>query len=273
MTDGRQIFGSQKSQAFKDRATSAIPGGGCRDTNGTNSSNVFSTPPVPVIDIIGIELPGVAVCNKLLEIYFSSVHWFSLVVYEPKFRARYHAIADSGLAARNDHGFLLLLLMVLIMGCWYTPKHKTRDLSLSAHDMDSLRSRLLAVVQRDFMELMDEDSLEFVQVCALLGSFYLYHGRPRSSFSILGAATKTSQAMDLHRDSDSRRSFEDNEERKRVWWTIYTWDRYGFITLQRILMLITYIQICYHYIRETPGDQFKRLQCDNAVRDTGEHPF
>lgn len=273
MTDGRQIFGSQKSQAFKDRATSAIPGGGCRDTNGTNSSNVFPAPLIPVIDIIGIELPGVDVCNKLLETYFSSVHWFSLVVYEPKFRVRYHAITGSGLAGRNDHGFLLLLLMVLIMGCWYTPKHKTRDLGLSAPDMDGLRSGLLAVVQRDFMELMDEDSLEFVQVCALLGSFYLYHGRPRSSFSILGAATKTSQAMDLHRDSSSRRSFEDNEERKRVWWTIYTWDRYSFILTLHISTLITCIQVRYHHVWKTTGNQFQGLQCNNALRDTREHPF
>ncbi|PVH76500.1 hypothetical protein DL98DRAFT_293115 [Cadophora sp. DSE1049] len=231
----RKIFGSQKSQAFKDRATSAIPGGGCRDTNGTNSSNIFPAPLIPVFDIISIELPSLEVCNKLLETYFSSVHWFSLVVYEPKFRGRYTAVVGSGLASRSDHGFLLLLLMVLIMGCWYTPKNKTRDLGLSTQDMDGLRGRLLAVVQRDFMELMDEDSLEFVQVCALLGSFYLYHGRPRSSFSILGAATKTSQAMDLHRDSSSKRSFEDVEERKRVWWTIYTWDRFATITYGRPL--------------------------------------
>jgi len=225
VANGEQIFGSQKSQAFKDRATSAIPGGGCRDTNGTNSSNIFPAPLIPVFDIIRIELPSLEVCNKLLETYFSSVHWFSLVVYEPKFRGRYIAVVGSGLASRSDHGFLLLLLMVLIMGCWYTPKNKTQDLGLSPQDMETLRGSLLAVVQQDFMELMDEDSLEFVQVCALLGSFYLYHGRPRSSFSILGAATKTSQAMDLHRESSSKRSFEDNEERKRVWWTIYTWDR------------------------------------------------
>ncbi|KAG4432313.1 hypothetical protein IFR05_012192, partial [Cadophora sp. M221] len=222
----RKIFGSQKSQAFKDRATSAIPGGGRHDTTGTNSSNIFPAPLIPVVDIIGIELPGQDVCNQLLETYFASVHWFSLVVYEPKFRGRYTAVVGSGLASRSDHGFLLLLLMVLIMGCWYTPKNITRDLGLSPQEMDGLRNRLLGVVQRDFMELMDEDSLEFVQVCALLGSFYLYHGKPRSSFSILGAATKTSQAMDLHRDSSARRSFEDVEERKRVWWTIYTWDRH-----------------------------------------------
>ncbi|OBT90622.1 hypothetical protein VE02_00567 [Pseudogymnoascus sp. 03VT05] len=235
MTDDGQIFGSQKSRAFTHRATSAIPGGGCRDTSGTRSSNNVLAPLVPVVEIIGIELPTYEVCNKLLETYFSAVHWFSLVVYEPKFRGRYNAIVQTGLASRSDHGFLLLLLMVLTMGCWYTPKNKSNDLGLSGNDVEAIRSQFLKVVQRDFMELMDEDCLEFVQLCALLGSFYLYHGRPRSSFSILGAATKTAQAMDLHRDSETRWNFEDREERKRVWWTVYTWDRFATITYGRPL--------------------------------------
>ncbi|OBT66795.1 hypothetical protein VE03_03992 [Pseudogymnoascus sp. 23342-1-I1] len=234
----RKIFGSQKSRAFTThRATSAIPGGGCRDTSGTRSSNNVLAPLVPVVEIIGIELPTYEVCNKLLETYFSAVHWFSLVVYEPKFRSRYNAIVQTGLASRSDHGFLLLLLMVLTMGCWYTPKNKSSDLGLSGNDMEAIRSQFLKVVQRDFMELMDEDCLEFVQLCALLGSFYLYHGRPRSSFSILGAATKTAQAMDLHRDSETRWTFEDIEERKRVWWTVYTWDRFATITYGRPLSI------------------------------------
>ncbi|OBT45503.1 hypothetical protein VE00_05049 [Pseudogymnoascus sp. WSF 3629] len=231
----RKIFGSQKSRAFTHRATSAIPGGGCRDTSGTSSSNNVPAPLIPLVEIIGIELPTYEVCNRLMETYFSAVHWFSLVVYEPKFRGRYNAIVQSRLASRSDHGFLLLLSMVLTMGCWYTPKDKSGDLGLSGNDMEAIRSQLLKAVQRDFMALMDEDCLEIVQLCALLGSFYLYHGRPRSSFSILGAATKTAQAMNLHRDSETRWSFEDREERKRVWWTVYTWDRFATIIYGRPL--------------------------------------
>lgn len=217
---------------MRERATFAIPGG-YRSTTGTgvNSSNNAPSPLVPVYGIIGTQLPSCEVCNKLLETYFSAVHWFSLVVYEPKFRPRYNTVMASGLASRDDRGFLLLILIVLIMGCWYTPSHRTSDLGLSKTELDALRAQLLSTVQREFMDLMDEDSLEFVQLCTLLGSFYLYHGRPRSSFSILGAATKTSQAMNLHRDTDARWSLEDKEERKRVWWTIYTWDRSASLVL------------------------------------------
>lgn len=179
---------------------------------------------MPISAVLGMDLPSKQACDSLLETYFLRVHWFSLVVYEPKFRARYNQIMDTGLAYSADHGFLLLLVMLLILGSWYTPKSDVNE-NLTLDGLENMRDRFLRLVRERFMDLMDEDSLEFVQLSALLGSFYLYHSHPRSSFSILGAATKTAQAIGLHREPDGRYTVEDAEERKRVWWTIYTWDR------------------------------------------------
>jgi hypothetical protein len=179
---------------------------------------------MPISNVLGMDLPSQQVCDSLLDTYFLRVHWFSLVVYESKFRARYNKVMDTGLAYSADHGFLLLLLMLLILGSWYrskldAPENETSD------GLENLRDGFLRSVRERPMDLMDEDSLEFVQICALLGFFYLYHGRPRSSFSILGAATRIAQAIGLHREPEVRHAFEDAEKRKRVWWTIYTWDR------------------------------------------------
>ena len=178
--------------------------------------------------MIGIDLPDAQICDALVETYFYAVHWFSLVIYEPKFRAQYQRIINTGYASRSEYGFLLLLLMVLSLGCWYgpTPGHNQSNESANLSQMHDM---FLKKVREQFMDIMDEDSLEYIQLCSLLGSFYLYHGRPRSSFSILGAATKSAQAMGLHRDSGSRFPEDVTEERKRVWWTIYTWDRYVVI--------------------------------------------
>lgn len=178
-----------------------------------------------ISDVLGVDLPPVYASDALLETYFQSVHWFSLVVYEPSFRARYREIVDSCSANVSDRGFLLLLAMILIMGSWYRPEGNLVDHNNIPYNITTMRNKFLKLIRSSFMDLMDEDSLEFVQLSTLLGSFYLYHSRPRAAFSILGAATKTAQAMRLHHESSEEFSFEEKEERKRVWWTIYTWDR------------------------------------------------
>lgn len=160
--------------------------------------------------------------NLLLEHYFDSVHWFSLVILEPKFRQRLLAIKD-GCVFPAEQPFLVLLSMILCMASWY--KSKTYN-EAESKEMRLWSNDLLKIVESRLADVMDQHSMAAVQTCILLGSHHVYHGRPNLSFALLGAAVKISQAMGLHRDS-ARQDSLDVEERKRVWWTIYTWDRYG----------------------------------------------
>ncbi|KAF2024668.1 hypothetical protein EK21DRAFT_104527 [Setomelanomma holmii] len=185
----------------------------------------------PIAAIIGFSLPETDVMRLLLEEYFDAVHWFSLVIYEPRFRPKFESITD-GMAYPAQKAFLLLLSVVLGMGAWYRSHRTTR----MAHE-DDWRSYATSLVQgagSQLTELMDSASIASVQACILLGSYYIYHGKPNLSFSLLGATIRTAQAIGLHRqplrgDSDSV------EERKRVWWTIYTWDRFASVTYGRPL--------------------------------------
>jgi hypothetical protein len=160
----------------------------------------------------------------LLEEYFESVHWFSLVIYEPKFRVQFESITD-GFAADSQKGFLLLLGTILGIAAWYRSK-KNRSSHGAEEDWESWKTTLLKNTEAQMFELMDQTSLAAVQTSILLGSYHVYHGRPNLSFALLGATIKTAQAIGLHREP-SRGGFDDFEERKRVWWTIYTWDRFG----------------------------------------------
>ncbi|KAF9774825.1 hypothetical protein IL306_007129 [Fusarium sp. DS 682] len=83
---------------------------------------------------------------------------------------------------------------------------------------------------------MDQHSIAAVQTLILLGSHHVYHGRPNLSFALLGATIKISHAMGLHRNL-ARECVDDVEERKRVWWTIYTWDRFASISYGRPLSI------------------------------------
>lgn len=154
----------------------------------------------------------------LLEEYFQSVHWFSLVIFESRFRAQFESICDD-YAHPAQKPFLLLLATVLAVASWYRHKRdpKTPQWRLYA-------SGLVDHIESQMFEIMDGNSLEHIQISILLGSYHCYHGKPKAAFALLGVAIKGAQATGLHRES-TRGTVEDIEERKRTWWTIYTWDR------------------------------------------------
>lgn len=159
----------------------------------------------------------------LLEEYFENVHWFSLVIYEPIFRTKFESIAD-GMACPEQRPFLFLLATVLAMAAFYRSKRLVSTVAGQEENWSNWAERLIRHVESHTLYLLDGFQLECAQTCILLGSHNSYHGKPRAALALLGATLKTAQASGLHRESATQ-SFDEREERKRVWWTIYTWDR------------------------------------------------
>ena len=180
--------------------------------------------PTSIVDIIGYDLPPRAVCEQILDSYFDNVHWFSLIIYEPRFRERFSQLLDVRRVRTSENSFLLLALTVLAMGSWYDEKGRDADPS-QAQAGKKVAKVYLRTVRGHLMDIMGEESLDFIRICTLVGSHDVYHGRPKSSFALLGASIKTAQAMNLHRRTAETESWEIVEERSRVWWTLYTWDR------------------------------------------------
>ena len=178
----------------------------------------------PIASILVHELPPHDTLITLLEEYFSSVHWFSLVIYEPRFRAKLQTIQD-GHAETGEKPFLALLSTVLGMAAWYTAKKSSSMYGRPSKYWLEWSDKLIQNAELMIVDLMDQNCLPSVQALILLGSHYVYHGRPNLSFSLLGATIRAAQAIGLHRELTGA-SFDDAEERKRVWWTIYTWDRW-----------------------------------------------
>lgn len=219
--DWHQIYRLGNQSVLK-RKTSAIPGG-----------DVFSKPQAfrqdhaqrqTVSSILGFSLPPVDIMRALLEEYFDSVHWFSLVIYEPKLRIKFESLQD-GQAYPSQKPFLILLTTMLGMASWYRSHKSSID---AIHPDEDWRKWALSLMQSagsQLTEVMDQCSIASVQTCILLGSYYVYHGKPNLSFALLGATIKAAQALGLHRQPP-RGDSHSTEERKRVWWTIYTWDRY-----------------------------------------------
>lgn len=219
------------NQPQLNRTTSAFPGGDPGHSNVRTRTDRAQRQPISTI--LRFPLPSLEVMQVLLEEYFDKVHWFSLVIYEPRFRPAFTSVKD-GFAFASQKSFLLLLSTVLGMGAWYRSHRTDRDLRLTNEDWHGWSQTLLQGVESYLTDLMDQTSIASVQACILLGSYLVYHGKPNLSFALLGATIRTAQAIGLHRQpiSGTNASL---EERKRVWWTIYTWDRFASVTYGRPL--------------------------------------
>ncbi|OOQ81968.1 C6 transcription factor [Penicillium brasilianum] len=221
------------SQHIDEHATFAIPGCQTNGPNGTLLNQGTTSQRTPISLILGQKFPSMSLVYDLLEEYFYSVHWFSLAIYEPKLRRKLHSIAD-GYAYASQRPFLLLLAVMLGMAAWYRSRRGDTDPTDNEKDWEQLGADMMKVVESSLVEIMDQPSVTATQTCILFGSHHLYHGRPNLSFSLLGATIKMGHSIGLQRQI-LRGEPEDIEERKRVWWTIYTWDRFASITYGRPL--------------------------------------
>ncbi|RAK96813.1 transcription factor domain-containing protein [Aspergillus ibericus CBS 121593] len=80
---------------------------------------------------------------------------------------------------------------------------------------------------------MSLGSLEAVQTCILLGTYYLYHGTPRLAWPVCGCGLRIAQALHLHRrlqPSESADFRALNEARKRCWWAVYEIETFSAAT-------------------------------------------
>ena len=215
----RKIY-SLDQQQLDEFAVNAIPG--AENGNHTPSAPSPLIEKYPTSTFLTHPLPPSEVIVDLLDEYFASVHWFSLVIYEPKFREMFLSV-QGGLADTSQKSFLILLSTMLGMASWYRSQRPEVETGRPSRQWKQLSSDLFQNADNELINVMDQNSISAVQTLILLGSFYCYHGRPNLSFSMLGASVRTAQALGLHREP-SHASFHTCEERKRVWWTIYTWD-------------------------------------------------
>ncbi|OJJ50376.1 hypothetical protein ASPZODRAFT_90464 [Penicilliopsis zonata CBS 506.65] len=224
---------------------SALPGGAKANAEKNHGNPSPPTSDISVREAIGFDLPPKPIADALLETYLRAVHWFMLVFHEPTFRGEYEAVVTSQrcLSGPRSRHQLLLILLVLSLGAHYYTAGERRN-SVEDHesnggegefDMQAFRTRSLAKIEGNLLDLLDGADVEAVQACVLLGSFYLYHGRPNLAYVVLGAGIRCSEIMGLARESGWRRSLSEHarEDRRRTFWALYVFDRFASIVYGR----------------------------------------
>ncbi|GKT66892.1 tall aerial hyphae-4 [Colletotrichum tofieldiae] len=170
----------------------------------------------------------------LVDIYFEKIHWFMLIFLQTEFRDRFKSLYSDPSHQEGQRnlkiGFLGLFLAVCLTSLQYTSAQQRTRLTELAIEPDLLKGRLLTVLKLRLLDIVSLGSIEAVQTCILLGSYYLYHGEPELAWPICGCGLRIAQALKLHQrvnDQIMTAPDLDNpihrvvETRRRCWWAIY----------------------------------------------------
>ncbi|KAK1675412.1 fungal-specific transcription factor domain-containing protein [Colletotrichum godetiae] len=181
-------------------------------------------------------LPPTAPMALLVNVYFEKIHWFMMIFFTSEFRARVQELhtttAQGGLPRKANPGLLGLVLAVCLTSLRYASPEQNTQLTELGVDPESLQETILGTLKVRFLDVVSLGSIEAVQMCILLGSFYLYHGEPELAWPICGSGLRIAQALKLHqryKDEDQPSTVPDvdnpihraAETRKRCWWAIY----------------------------------------------------
>ncbi|CAG8049577.1 unnamed protein product [Penicillium olsonii] len=175
-------------------------------------------------------LPSREVAALLVDTYFDRVHWFMLIFHQQDFRMKwqlmYDASVDSTPGRNLNPGPVSTFLMVIAIALQYSGSHRQQILQKHNVDPTAMKENILSVIRSKLLDIVASQSIEAVQTCVLLGTYYLYHGSPNLAWPVCGCGLRVAQALRLHRRLPitsplSPESQQLIETRKRCWWAIY----------------------------------------------------
>ncbi|EAW19704.1 transcription factor domain-containing protein [Aspergillus fischeri NRRL 181] len=185
----------------------------------------------PALTELRSLLPLYEASELLVDTYFDRVHWFMLIFQQNDFRQNwpllYRTQLDGASEVCNDLGFLSTFLMVLAIGAHYAGPYRQRLLARYEVEPETLKKRILKAIKSSLLDIISVGSLEVVQTCVLLGTYYLFHGAPRLAWPVCGCGLRVAQSLNLHRKKEHATlpltpvERNQNETRKRCWWAIY----------------------------------------------------
>lgn len=201
-----------------------------KPSNPSNPSTNFAHGSKSVITELLSLIPSREVAALLVDTYFDRVHWFMLIFYQEDFRRKWQTLYDPSLETSLENlpnpGFISTFLLVIAIALKYTGKHRNHILETHHVNSTLLQDRIFSTIRFRLLDIVSTGSLEAVQTCVLLGTYYLYHGSPNLAWPVCGCGLRIAQALNLHRKLPVREPISAElqrviETRKRCWWAIY----------------------------------------------------
>ncbi|KAI9705657.1 MAG: hypothetical protein M1820_005067 [Bogoriella megaspora] len=177
------------------------------------------------------KLPPKHVTDRLLSQYHGTIHVYAPLLHWPTFVQEYEAVCRAGTLQGQRRIWVSLLFAVLACGTLHTV-----DRSATQQEIEKEGLAFKELCMRYINSWTDIVTIDHCRATLLLSMFSMQLNYISSGWAWLGTAIRFAQEAGLQNDSGPWPVVE-GEMRRRVWWSIYAWDRLISLELGRPLQI------------------------------------
>lgn len=190
------------------------------------SRGIFKAPPpyrptVPQASYpsSNLVLPQRQITDQLLSQYYASYHRFAPLVHWPTFQVEVDKIYAAGSFQGAPQIWVSVFFAILACGTLHTT-----DSSPGLPTPDVEGKTFIDIAQRSINTWSDDMTIDHARTTLLTSIFLTEMNLKSAGWVWLGSAVRIAQDIGLHHETGPWPVVE-GELRRRVWWTIYSWDR------------------------------------------------
>lgn len=177
-------------------------------------------------DLIAVpDMPSPEYVNRMLAIYFDSIHPDMLIFNQGEFTQEVNRL-DSALEAPAATVCSAFALFVAVLDCQRGDNN---------YDYIKQRQEFWSVVQNNLGIVVNGSGIKQIQCLLLIAQIFHNNNERNTTWNLIGVAIRTAYSMGLHREGalTTRDGREDSEVKRRVWWTLYEYERFLAVSLGR----------------------------------------
>ena len=162
-------------------------------------------------------LPPRHVVDRLLSHYRGSVQVYAPMLHWPTFMQEVDAVYRTGSFQRSTHIWVSLFYGVLACGTLMDPQP-------NGSPQEGEGAGYLDLSMRSINTWSDDLTMDLARATLLISIYFVETNLTSGGWVWLGTSVRTAEDVGLHTDQGAYSPLE-AETRRRVWWSIYNWDR------------------------------------------------
>lgn len=163
------------------------------------------------------SLPSKQVADRLLSHYHGSVHVYAPQLHWPTFTQEYENVYRVGSFQQSPHNWVSLFFGVLACGT-------LMDQQPNGSPQEGDGAQYLDICMRNLNTWSDELNIDTVRTSLLISIYFIETNLRSAGWMWLGATVRSAQDIGLYTERGPYPPME-AEMRRRVWWSVYNWDR------------------------------------------------